>query len=153
MKTTLNKELLIEETHLLQRAIETLNLSIDKCQAIGIKELYSFEEMESFDSLTSKFNRTADIFTQKVLRTVWALLHEPYVPFIDFMNNAEKVELINSADILIEIRDLRNQIAHEYIPEAIQNLVPEVITYSHHLIENINSTFQFINKREWINTI
>ena len=120
-------ELLQSEWALLTAAVSTLELSVRKCRSIGIKESYTFEELESFDSLTSKFNRTSDIFTQKVLRSVWMLLHESYVPFIDMMNKCEKMLMLKSADQMIGIRDLRNQIAHEYIPEAIRDLLSESI--------------------------
>ena len=142
--------LLHSEWELLQAAVRTLKLSVFKCQSIGIKESYSFEELESFDSLTSKFNRTSDIFTQKVLRSVWMLLHEPFAPFIDMMNNCEKMEILHSADQMIEIRDLRNQIAHEYLPDAIRELVPETIELSANLFENIESCKLFIVTRGWL---
>ena len=142
--------LLHSEWELLQAAVRTLKLSVLKCQSIGIKESYSFEELESFDSLTSKFNRTSDIFTQKVLRSVWMLLHEPFAPFIDMMNNCEKMEILHSADQMIEIRDLRNQIAHEYLPDAIRELIPETIELSTSLFENIESCKLFIVTRGWL---
>lgn len=143
-------ELLQDEWSLLCASQSTLQLSIRKCQAIGQKENYSFEELESFDSLTSKFSRTSDIFTQKVMRTIWMLLHEPFVPFIDLLNKGEKIGILQSADNMIEIRDLRNQIAHEYIPEAIRDLVPEVIELSFDLAKNIESCEQFMTQRGWI---
>jgi len=146
----LKKQLLAEELDLLEKAVVTLILSVDKCKKILSKQGdYSFEDLESFDSLTSKFGRTSDILTQKVLRTVWMLLHEPFVPFIDFMNHAEKIRLVKSAEKLIEIRDLRNQITHQYIPEAINELVPEVIELSAALIDNINFTKEFLSNRGW----
>lgn len=138
------------EWKLLTASVNTLLRSIEKCQVIGEKGDYNFEELESFDSLTSKFNRTSDIFTQKVLRTSWMLLHEPFAPYIDMVNKGEKMILIKSADQLIEIRDLRNQIAHEYIPEAILELVPEVIEQTSRLIENIETCGQFLQSRGWI---
>jgi len=143
-------ELLQSEWELLQASVETLELSVRKCQAIGIKDSYSFEELESFDSLTSKFNRTSDIFTQKVLRSIWILLHEPFAPYIDMINKNEKMMILRSADEMIEIRDLRNQIAHEYIPEAIRDLVPEVIELTSRLIENIEECRHFLATRGWI---
>ena len=143
-------DLLQSELVLLQAAVDTLQMSVSKCKTIGIKENCTFEELESFDSLTSKFNRTSDIFTQKVLRSVWMLLHEPFVPFIDMMNKGEKMLMLQSADQMIEIRDLRNQITHEYIPEAIRDLVPEIIELTSQLIENINKCRLFIDKRAWI---
>lgn len=138
-----------EEVLLLQSALQSLLLSLHKCRQIGQKDDYTFEEQESFDSLTSKFNRTSDLYTQKVLRTTWMLMHEAFVPFIDMLNKAEKMGIVESADILIEIRDLRNQIAHEYIPQAIQELVPDVLELIPRLEENIQCTFQFLNIRNW----
>lgn len=147
--TKLKKQLLFEELELLEKAVVTLKLSVTKCTLIVLKKEYSFEEMESFDSLTSKFGRTSDLYTQKVLRTIWMLLHEPFVPFIDLLNKAEKMRLIQSADQLLEIRDLRNQITHEYIPEAITDLVPDVIDFCTFLLENIQQTIEFVKARDW----
>lgn len=143
-------DLIQSEWELLQAAVGTLQLSVSKCQSIGIKESYTFEELESFDSLTSKFSRTSDIFTQKVLRSVWMLLHESFVPFIDMMNKCEKMLILRSADKMIEIRDLRNQISHEYVPEAIRDLIPEVIELTSQLFENIEYCRNFMESRGWI---
>ena len=144
------RELLRTEWQLMEASLETLLQSVDKCRSIGIKPEYSFEELESFDSLTSKFNRTSDIFTQKVLRSVWMLLHESFVPFIDMMNKSEKMIIIQSVDQMIEIRDLRNQIAHEYLPEAIRDLVPEVSELTSLLLKNVEVCRNFIETRGWI---
>jgi hypothetical protein len=149
-----NDQLLVQmlqnEWQLLDASIETLLLSVEKCKIIGVKHEYSFEEQESFDSLTSKFGRTSDILTQKVIRTTWMLLHESFVPFIDLMNIGEKTGIIRSADEMIGIRDIRNQIAHEYIPDALCELVPEVIELTHQLVDNVNCCANFLRHRQWI---
>ena len=143
-------KLLQEEWASLEKSLETLNLSVDKCSILFGKRDYTFEEMESFDSLTSMFGRTSDLFTQKILRTLWMLLHEPFVPFIDLLNKAEKLEIIHSADDVLKIRDLRNQITHEYIPEAITDMIPDVMEETALLRRNIQMTRQFIMKRDWM---
>ena len=151
MTRTDNTILLLQQNwQLLLKSAETLGLSVEKCSHIKAKSEFSFEEMESIDSLTSKFSRTSDIFTQKVLRGVWALLHEPYEPYIDFMNKAEKLNVIHSADELLKIRDLRNQIAHEYLPEAIGELMLDVIEMYPSLQNNINTTQAYLINRGWI---
>jgi hypothetical protein len=143
-------QLLQTEWRLLEASLETLLQSAEKCKAIGRKPVYTFEEKESFDSLTSKFNRTSDLFTQKIIRTTWMLLHEPFAPFIDLMNVSEKNGILRSADQMIGIRDMRNQIAHEYIPEAIQELVPEVLDLTQQLAENIRHCQGFLSGRNWL---
>lgn len=143
-------KLLDHNWELLQSSLHTLQRSVVKAQAIGKKENYTFEEMEAFDSLTSKFSRTSDIFLQKIIRTLWELLHEDKMPLIDVLNRAEKLEIIHSADSMLEIRDIRNQISHQYIPEAIQELVPDVINLSNALEHNINTCRVFMQRRNWI---
>lgn len=151
MTGTNNTILLLQQNwQLLVKSAETLGLSVEKCLHIKAKPVFSFEEMESIDSLTSKFSRTTDIFTQKVLRGVWALLHEPYEPFIDFLNKSEKLNIIYSADELLNIRDLRNQIAHEYLPDALGGLMMDVIEMYPSLQNNINTTQAYLIKRNWI---
>ena len=70
----INDDLLVkmlqEEWQLLDASIESLLRWVEKCSNIGVKQDYLFEEQELFDSLTSKFSRTSDILTQKVIRTV-----------------------------------------------------------------------------------
>lgn len=152
--TNLNDQLLVQmlqsEWLLLQASLETLIQSVKKCKTIGVKQEYSFDEQESFDSLTSKFKRTSDLFTQKIIRSIWMLLHESFVPFIDMMNIGEKIRILSSSDQMIGIRDLRNQIAHEYIPEVIRDLIPEVIELTRQLSENITCCREFLVERKWI---
>ena len=143
-------ELLNNEWQLLSTSLKTLQLSVEKCKAIGVKKNYSFTEQESLDSLTSKFNRSSDFYTQKVLRSTWILLHEGFAPFIDMMNKMEKLNIIHSGEQLFEIRDLRNTIAHEYLPDALIDLIPEVIHYSAILDDNIRTTEEFLSARKWL---
>ena len=143
-------DLLKGEWEMFEKSINTLERSRNKCSKLYLKKDYTFEEEEAFDSLTSKYGRTSDLYTQKILRTTWMLLHEGFIPFIDMMNQCEKIGIINSSDALIEIRDLRNQVAHEYIPESVNSLVPEVLNMTLVLFENIDITRTFLKGRNWL---
>jgi len=92
------KKLLNDYWQLLGKSRASLQMSVKKAAAVTKKDNYSFEEMETFDSLTSKFCRNSDIFLQKIIRTIWLLLHEDSMPLIDLLNRAEKLGLIISAD-------------------------------------------------------
>ena len=63
----------------------------------------------------------------------------------------EKLNIIHSGEQLIAMRDLRNAIAFEYLPDALVDLIPEVIHYSAILEENINKTEWFLSERKWLN--
>ena len=49
------------------------------------------------------------------------LLREDTVPLIDLLNRAEKLMIIVSAEELLQMRDIRNQIAHDYPQKQFQN--------------------------------
>lgn len=150
MKESDQNKLLVENWDMLLKSLESLKMAAAKCTKIGQKEKYSFEEEESFDSMTARFARATDIYTQKVLRSVWALMRESYLPFIDFVNKAEKDGIIESAEEMLSIRELRNTIAHEYLPEALHELVFDVLKSHPMLLRNIESTASFIEHRNWL---
>jgi hypothetical protein len=66
------------------------------------------------------------------------------------MNICVKMEMLQSTEEMIGIRDMRNQIAHEYIPDALREMVPEVIDMTHQLVENIKFCQIFLNGRKWL---
>ena len=128
----------------------SLQQSRDKTHQLLQQSEFSFEELEAIDSLTSKFSRTSDFYLQKVLRSIWMLLREDTVPLIDLLNRVEKLMIIVSAEELLQMRDIRNQIAHEYLPEAVPELAKEVVVMTTLLQKNIEQTERFLSQRAWL---
>ena len=141
------QNLLRSELESLARAAESLERSMAKCSQLTPSPRQSFEEEESFDALTSKFARCSDILTQKVLKTLVFLLREEAPTFVDRMNFGEKLGAIPSAKSLIQIRDLRNTIAHEYAVDALMELYVDVLKLCPQLIEASNSAEHFVQGR------
>jgi hypothetical protein len=125
----------------LRLSLKALNFSYEKCLKIGIKDDYSDEELESFESLTSRFARTSDVFTQKILTTLFILLKETPRSFIDRANLSEKLGIINRSKDLQDIRELRNEIAHEYSIRNITEIFDEVLKYTA-ILKNILKSAQ-----------
>ena len=142
--------LLLTHWDLLNRILKSLQQSREKTHLLLQQSEFSFEELESIDSLTSKFSRTSDIYLQKVLRSIWMLLREDTAPLIDLLNRAEKLMIIVSAEELLQMRDIRNQIAHEYLPEAVPELASAVVVMTTLLQKNIERTEHFLSQRAWL---
>lgn len=138
-----------EDFNKLDQAIEMLKYSLQQCQKIGIKNNYSFDELDRFESLTSRFARLSDIYTQKIMKGIILLLKEELGTFIDKINLFEKLEIANAEDLKL-IRDLRNEISHEYKIDNITNIFESVIEYSNKLLETIEKTKKFIEKKNLI---
>lgn len=138
--------LLKQELLLLESAHSFLMKSYKTCAKIGIKKTYSESELQKLEAFTSRFARASDIFIQKILRLIDEIdLETPGTP-MDCINRAEKKRIIDSAEKLIEIRKLRNSIAHEYIPEAIKNVFKDVLYNTPFLLSYIEQLKSYCKK-------
>lgn len=145
MTETMQK-LLVQELKILQDACDVLTYSCNKCSAIGIKETYEPEELESFESFTGRFARLSDILIQKIFRLIDELDLDSHGTIRDRINRAEKKGLIVSSDIFVEIRMVRNDIAHEYLPEAIHDIFSKVLALSPQLLDGVQRTKSYCKK-------
>jgi hypothetical protein len=136
--------------NLLKQALPSFERSLVKCRDIDFSPPISFETEESLDSLSSKFSRVSDIYTQKVIKTLLFFLREDAPTFLDRMNLCEKLGIIPSAEELIEIRDLRNIIAHEYLSENLVEIYREIIQLSDNLMKSITLTDKFLSDRKFL---
>jgi uncharacterized protein YutE (UPF0331/DUF86 family) len=115
------------EIDMLEKAEEILYHSLDLCKDLKISESYSIEELDLLESLTARFARLSDILIQKFLRLIDEIELENSGTVRDRINRAEKKGAIESADCLIKIRVLRNQISHEYLPEEVMSIFSAVL--------------------------
>jgi hypothetical protein len=130
----------------LDQALPSFRRSLEKCRSLYLNGPRTFEVEESLDALTSKFARVSDIFTQKVLKSLVLLTREDAPTFIDRMNLCEKLGVITSAADLIEIRDLRNQIAHEYLSENLTEVYVDCMALSEKLLAEIQVAHPVIER-------
>ena len=66
------------------------------------------------DMLTTRFGKLQDIIGSKIFPIILNLLEEDAVAFIDKLNKLEKLVYIEDANWWIELREIRNKIAHYY---------------------------------------
>ncbi len=116
------KEILLDNISLLEKSLSVLEESYNRCKKIGFKDSYSSEELVEFEALTSRFARSVDILTSRLIRSLLRYLREEKRTLIDVASYLEKLGLVDSADEFLELRDIRNLIAHEYIFENLNDL-------------------------------
>lgn len=136
-----NKQRLVlkEELALMASSQDVLRYSYDKCSKIGKVGFYEPDQLELFESLTSRFARTSDLLTQKIFRLIDKIDLEDEGSVRDRINRAEKKGLIDNAEAFIFIRELRNRIAHEYVPDAIQVIFHQVLENTPILFKTIKN--------------
>ena len=138
--------LLDKELTLLENATKIFNKSFKVCRQIGIKKNYSFDELDHFEALTSRFARLSDILIQKVLRLIDEMDLESPGTVRDRINRAEKKETISSAETFTKIRLLRNSISHEYLPETILDIFQNVLQLAPDLLDSVSRIQEYCQR-------
>lgn len=109
-------EYLEQEKSRLLKAIKHLEYSYNKVQTLSeYTEQLDEVSMEIWESFAARFDRVADMFMMRYLRACVLQQDVGFVgSFRDFLNQAEKINLIEDAETWMAIRGLRNIAAHEY---------------------------------------
>lgn len=135
----LHLEVLQENIHALNLGAAWVKRSFEQVRDIGEKDEYSPEEFDRLEVLSSRYARTTDMLVNKVLRSIDTVESEDIGTIIDIMNRAEKRGIVQSAELLYAIKDLRNSIVHEYQIKEIVNFFAGVRRYTPLLLEIINN--------------
>ncbi len=130
----------------LNKSMEVLAYSLQKAKKIGIKKAYVIEELDVFEALTSRFARTADILTQKIIKNLFMIMQEDTKTFIDRCNLSEKLHIVDNAQDLYNIRKLRYDIAHEYCISDISEIFQDVLEQTEMLLEISKRVQAYIKK-------
>jgi hypothetical protein len=135
--------MLKSELKLLTDAASVLSYSYDKCKAFAMKESYSQEELDKLENLASRFARLNDIILQKIIRTIHVIDLDDVVTLRDSINLAEKKKIIEDAIVMIEMRELRNSIVHEYVPEVVKKVFCKSMELTPSLLKNVELINQY----------
>ena len=136
----LNIQILIENLESLEKSLNWLKRSYEKSKKINLKSTLSEDEFDTMENLTSRYSRTVDLIISKIFRSIDAVELEDAGTLIDVVNRAEKRGLIESSNRLRELKDLRNEIVHEYETddladtfESVRNNVPEILSIAQNI--------------------
>lgn len=103
----------------LSKALQHLDYSYQKIQKLPADVAQLDEEnLETWESFAARFSRVADLFLMRWLRT-YVLSQDPGFEgsLRDFVNQGEKLNIIDNANAWMAIRELCNITAHEYSDE------------------------------------
>lgn len=137
---------LIDVTNQVRQAARHLEASFERCKKVNFKQTLSEENLIEFEALTSRFARLVDICLHKLFRSIDKVELIDGGTLIDAVNRAEKRGLIESALTVRRLKDLRNDIAHEYISERLALLNEEVFNAVPKLLEMIAKSLKYSEK-------
>lgn len=142
----MSKDLLIYNLKLLKKQIYWLDISFQQTKKIGVKKDYSIEEFGLWETLCSRFARSIDFLIRKMFRTIDDYEFENQGTLIDTINNAHKRNFFETIEEIRVMKDIRNNISHEYIEEALKDIFSEVIDATPKLLKIMKNTLVYIEE-------
>lgn len=151
MDKSLGKKLLAEQLKILDSASGVLEESRGRVSKFlstqSIPEVLTIEQKESCEALTARFARLCDFLFQRVFRTIDQIELVEEGSGIDRLNRMEKRGVIDSASDWREYRELRNEIAHEYLIEKSDRVLLEALQKAPKLIQTVQALKDYVKKK------
>lgn len=103
-------------------ALDIFQASVAEYRGFDPNRAYSPKEREPLDAMSDRYRRAFES-ALRFFRT-WERLREAASSdtFRDLLLRMEKVGLISGAQTWLELRDVRNRIAHEYLPDELAKI-------------------------------
>jgi hypothetical protein len=140
---TPKEKLFLKNVKDFEKSIDWLERALKKSETVDVDGL-SEEDIEKIEVLFSRFSRSADMLINRVLRGIDLLELEDIGTKLDVVIRAEKRGFVENYKELIALKDLRNELAHEYLGEWFVSKLPEVVEASERLIEIANRVLNYV---------
>jgi hypothetical protein len=99
-------------------AISLVEASLSDMAPFDSRKNYTPKQREPYDALSDRFIRSVEI-SIKFSRCYEKLMYgENSDTLRDALNRMEKLNLVSSVMLWMRMRDVRNRIAHDYLPEG-----------------------------------
>jgi len=89
--------------------------AVDRARALANDE----DLAERVEAFVSRFGRLQDTIGDKLLPAYLVAHGERIATFVDNLDRAEKLDLVEDAQAWIDMRKLRNQMVHEYVEDPV----------------------------------
>ncbi len=152
MDKKLGGSLLKEQLPILSAAAGVLKDSYDRVVPIlaNQKKQLTIEEKESCEAVTARFARLCDYLFNRAFRTLDQIELVEEGTNIDRLNRMEKRKIIASAHLWRELRELRNDIAHEYLIEKSDKVLADVIKHTPELLGTVQKFEHYIKAKGYL---
>ena len=107
-------------------AITLVEASVNRVKPYQGDKQYTPQELEPYDALSDRFVRAVET-SIKFFRSYEILMFaETSETLRDQLNRMEKLNLITETSTWMAMRDVRNRIVHDYLPEDVKQIYQEI---------------------------
>lgn len=142
----MQKKLILKDFEELKRALTLLQSSTKKYVPYDSKKIYSPDELEYYDSLSFRFEKSVEIVLNFFRGLEIFLFSKSSDTLRDRLLTIQKLDLIDNIDFWMEARLLQNKISHAYLPDQLEDIYEDIIKKSQIVFECMRKTEEYIDK-------
>ena len=112
------------------KAISSISLfaaSVKRYRPFDPRRRYTPKQLEPYDALADRYIRAVETSIRFFKVYERYQFGEPSDTLRDLLNRMAKLRLVSSVPLWIDMRDQRNRIVHEYLPQKIKDIYAEVV--------------------------
>ena len=139
----LQREYEVCDKHILRIDEALRSLKVDFPITLETYQRFDSDQIRCIDQFIFRFSKLQDAIGAKIFRYTLEILEEDVtsLPMRDILNRLERFNIIPSADEWIYIRELRNEIAHDY--PLYEN---EIVAILNELVVKVEVVIDIYNK-------
>lgn len=139
-------EVLISKSVIVEKSINAVNQILVKCEPIDSSIDYSNDEINNYEILVNRFSRAVETLLNFFRTVELKEFGEKSDTIRELLSKMEKIGIINSSNLWLEMRLSRNKISHIYIEDGLLELSNEVIiTFADELNYTNNKIIEYIS--------
>jgi len=109
-------------------AIALVEASLSYIKPYDSEKSYTPREREPYDALSDRFSRAVEVSIKFFKSYEKFIYGENSETLRDLLNRMEKLGFIDSVLTWMNMKDVRNRIVHEYLPEEIKAIYDSIFT-------------------------
>jgi len=137
---------LVDAWQTCQQAATWLNRSYNQSPTPPYENLEA-DDLDQLEALSSRFGRLTDLVMHKVFRAIDRYELEETGSLLDSSNRAVKRGLVDSVDALRDLKDLRNEIVHEYAVDDLTGLHEDIYTTTPTLLHLVTRVSEYLQDK------
>lgn len=140
------KKFLLQNLEELFKMKKWLEHSLDLCLKIKNFDDFDIFDLDKLEALTSRYARLCDFIINKMFRSIDSYEFVDTGTIIDRLNRSLKRNIGESLDQWREFKDLRNEIAHDYILFNNSHIYEKTLKYSQLLLDIVDEIHSYCKK-------
>lgn len=104
------------------RALELVDVSVEKLAPYDQARVTTPDEQEPYDALSDRFMRAVETCLKFFRTYEYYMEAENSETVRDLLNHMEKLGLVSDTHKWMEMRDVRNRVVHDYLPDQLKKL-------------------------------